>query len=79
MNPGLGFRNGVKYSTGLKPVRFRVNLRGRMILQIYTNRSTGNDDENNNDLHSNNKIVIRNNYIHNVDFMSFKNLFHLTP
>lgn len=81
MNSGLGFRDKLKSSTGLKLVRFRVNLMVRMSQQIYTDRlSAGNnDDDNEHGNHSNNKTVIIDKYIHYVDFMSFKNFFHSTP
>lgn len=72
--------NEAKSSPGLKVVRLRMNLRDRMLLQIYTDRHNhdDNDDDNNNDLHSNNEIVRRDNYVHYMGFMSIKNVSHLT-
>lgn len=51
-----------------------------MLHQIYTDRQNhGENDDDNDDNCNNNETVIRGNYVPCMDFMSFKNFFHLTP
>lgn len=81
LNLRLGFKDKIKISTGLELVRVRIKLMVRMLQQIYTDRWSVGDNDNNNEhgKHRRNRTVIINKNIHYVDFMSFKNFFHLTP